>query len=192
VIGDLNDGMVSETARSITEAALAASSARVVPAGTVLIAMYGSIGKLGIAGVDMATNQAIGFAHPLPVLEPRYLFWYLRSQRGRLGSAGKGATQKNISQTVLKAWSIPLPPLNEQRRIVAAIEEQLSRLDAADALLSTRASQVGAADLEIIRERPDRSPHTALHWLVTNYGHAREHLAHVELTLQLYRGRAGS
>ena len=71
-------------------------------------------------------------------------------------------------------------------------QDLLARLDAADALLSTRASQVGAADLEIIRERPDRSPHTALHWLVTNYGHAREHLAHVELTLQLYRGRANA
>ena len=82
VIGDLNDAVVSETAKSITESGLAASSARVIPAGTVLIAMYGSIGKLGIAGVDMATNQAIGFAFPVPELEPKFLFWYLRSSAG--------------------------------------------------------------------------------------------------------------
>ena len=68
-------------------------------------------------------------------------------------------------------------------------ENLLARLDAADALLGELSPRVSTADLEAIRERPERSPHTALHWLVTNYGHAREHLAHVELTLQLYRAR---
>ena len=98
--------------------------------------MYGSIGKLGIAGIEMATNQAIGFADPRQSLDSRFLFWYLRAERRNLAYAGKGATQKNISQTVLRSWLLPLPPLNEQRRMVAAIEEQLSRLDAADASLA--------------------------------------------------------
>jgi hypothetical protein len=66
----------------------------------------------------------------------------------------------------------------------------LMRLDAADALLAELARRIGPEELEAIRERPERRPHTALHWLVTNYGHAREHLAHVELTLQLYRARS--
>ena len=135
VIGDLNDATVYETASSITKDGLAESSARLVPHGTVLIAMYGSIGKLGIAGVEMATNQAIAFAQPHRSVEARFLFWYLRSQRGLLGGAGKGATQTNISQTILRPWPIPIPPLSEQRRIVTAIEEQLSRIDAADASL---------------------------------------------------------
>jgi len=140
IIGDLNDGVVATTAGTITDDGLRESSARLVPPGTVLVAMYGSIGKLGIAGIEMATNQAIGFADPRQGLDSRFLFWYLRAQRRDLAHAGKGATQKNISQTVLRGWPLPLPPLNEQRRIVAAIEEQLSRLDAADASL-TAASQ---------------------------------------------------
>ena len=65
----------------------------------------------------------------------------------------------------------------------------LAKLDAADALLSELEPRLGPADLEVIRVRPERSPHTALYWLVTNYGHAREHLAHVELTLQLYKAQ---
>lgn len=69
-------------------------------------------------------------------------------------------------------------------------QELLARLDAANALLSELASHIGPADLEAIRDRPERTPHTALHWLVTNYGHAREHLAHIELTLQLYEARS--
>jgi hypothetical protein len=66
-------------------------------------------------------------------------------------------------------------------------QDLLARIAAADALLAELAPKVTPQDLDAMRERPDRSPQTALHWLVTNYGHAREHLAHVELTLQLYR-----
>ncbi len=131
VIGDLNDGMIGSTAKTITRKALDESSAKVVNPGAVLVAMYGSIGKLGMPMVPMATNQAIAFAvpHEGEALQ-KYLFWYLRSQRDQLASAGKGATQSNISQTVLKVWPIPIPPLPEQQRIVDVIEEQFSRLDA--------------------------------------------------------------
>lgn len=128
VIGDLNDGIVTDTAETITEEALSCSSAKLVPKDTILLAMYGSIGKLGIAGRAMATNQAIAFAKPHHgVVHGGYLFHYLYSQRQALASVGKGATQKNISQTVLRTWPIPVPPLREQERIVTAVEEFLSR-----------------------------------------------------------------
>jgi type I restriction enzyme S subunit len=146
IIGDLNDSVVTRCANSITTGGLKHSSAKVVPPGTVLIAMYGSIGKLGVAGVSMATNQAIAFAQPdESIIAPRYLFWYLRLQRDALLRSGKGATQQNISQTVLKAWPIPLPPLAEQRQIVEVIEEQVSRLDAAGASLERAMRRVRLA-----------------------------------------------
>lgn len=65
-------------------------------------------------------------------------------------------------------------------------QDLLDRLQVADHLLDELAPRVTEEDLVTLRERPGRSPHTALHWLITNYGHAREHLAHVELTLQMY------
>ena len=134
VIGDLNDGKVMTCSNFITQEGLDNSSCKVIEPGTVLIAMYGSIGKLGVAGRQMATNQAIAFADPH--IYHNYLFCYLQSQRHALSVAGKGATQRNISQTVLKAWPIPVAPLAEQERIVAAIEEHFSRLDAAERGLS--------------------------------------------------------
>lgn len=132
VIGDLTDGPVAQTAESITEVGLRNSSAKLVPPGAVLVAMYGSIGKLGLTSVELTTNQAIAFAvvHA-PVIETKYLFYYLLSQRDQLGAAGKGAAQLNIGQGVLKAWPIPLPSLTEQRRIVELLEDHLSRLGAA-------------------------------------------------------------
>ncbi len=139
VIGDLNDGLVTDAATFITEEGLSKSSAKWVEPGSVLVAMYGSIGKLGIAGRRLTTNQAIAFADPLPGTSGKYLFWYLRSIRRRLVDAGKGGTQQNISQTVLKQVPIPLPPLSEQHEIVAVIEKQFSRLD--DALRGLRSAQ---------------------------------------------------
>ena len=152
IIGDLNDGVVSETANSITQLGLDESSAKLVPQGTLLIAMYGSIGKLGIAGMDLATNQAIAFAAPmLEIVTSEYLFQYLASQKEIFLASGKGMTQQNISQTMLKSWPIPVPPLAEQRKIVEILEEQLSRLDAA--LASVRA----------VREKSARFRRSLLH-----------------------------
>lgn len=134
IIGDLNDDVVTQAATTITEEGLANSSARWVEKGSVLLAMYGSIGKLGIAGKRLTTNQAIAFTNPDPH-DTKYLFYYLMSARGDLASLGKGATQKNISQAVIKNYPFPLAPLPDQRRIVEAIERQLGRLEAGVARL---------------------------------------------------------
>ncbi len=128
VIGDLNDGLVEVTHSSISEEGLANSSAKWVAPGAVLLAMYGSIGKLGISATRLTTNQAIAYTQPDPVLSG-YLFWYLRHIRSDLSGRGKGGTQRNISQTVIKAVPFPLAPLAEQHRMVARIEVLFSELD---------------------------------------------------------------
>jgi len=134
VIGDLTDGYVSTTSASLTEEGLSESSAKWVPEEAVLIAMYGSIGKLGITSRPLTTNQAIAFAVPdKDLIDTRFLFWYMRSQRTALQRAGRGGTQQNISQTILKPWPIPLPPLTEQRRIVAKLEEYIDRIEMGEA-----------------------------------------------------------
>lgn len=162
VIGDLNDGVVKETAQAITQAGLASSSAKIVPTGTILIGMYGSIGKLGIAGTSMATNQAIATIQVSDDLDVRYLFYYLLAQRRDLDRQGKGATQRNISQTILKPWPVRFPrQIDKQRRIVDLLEDHLSRLDAASDYLaasrrrllalerSTLAAKFGGEDISL-------------------------------------------
>lgn len=120
--------MVMGTQTTISEEGLAKSSAKWAATGSVLLALYGSIGKLGIAGTALTTNQAIAHTHPRP-LPSGYLFWYLRRIRSQLVGLGKGGTQKNISQTVIKTIAFPLAPLPEQHRIVAKIESLFARLD---------------------------------------------------------------
>ena len=70
-------------------------------------------------------------------------------------------------------------------QVAESESDLLAQLDAADALIDDLAGKITAADLEASRPRRHNPPETGLHWLVTNYGHAREHLAHIQLTKQL-------
>ena len=77
-------------------------------------------------------------------------------------------------------------------RVAATDAEDLLReIDQADAYIEAMAPRITAEDLAAERPRADRPPETGLHWLLTNYGHAREHLGHIQLTKQLYAEASG-
>lgn len=126
--GDLPDGPIVTHEISITEAGLENSSAKWVPEGAVLIAMYGAtIGKLGITTYPVTTNQAVAFCMPNEAVEPRFLFHGLAAKKQDLTEMGQGGAQPNISQQLLKAVEFQLPPLPEQRRIVAKVDGLTAR-----------------------------------------------------------------
>ncbi|MFN7548380.1 MAG: restriction endonuclease subunit S [Rubrivivax sp.] len=128
-IGDLSDGPVRAFEESITAKGLANSSAKLLEPGTLLVAMYGSIGKLGITTFRCATNQAIAFCKLHEGIDLRYVFYALLNERQRLLDLGQGGTQLNISQTLLRAHEVNLAPAREQQRIVSRIEELFSEID---------------------------------------------------------------
>jgi len=66
------------------------------------------------------------------------------------------------------------------------LRDLLARLDEGDALLAAKATAITPSDLRSVRPRPNRQPQTGMRWLLQNYGHAREHLAHIQLTRQLH------
>jgi hypothetical protein len=68
-------------------------------------------------------------------------------------------------------------------------EDLIALLDQADRELDEHLGALTAADLTEMRPRGDRPPKPGVEWLVSNYGHAREHLAQIELTKQLYDSR---
>lgn len=71
-------------------------------------------------------------------------------------------------------------------------DDLIRRLEQADAYLAAMAPRITADNLAAPLMRGARGPETGLHWLITNYGHAREHLAHIQLTKQLYAQQRGS
>jgi hypothetical protein len=131
VIGDMNNDIMTSTEARITEKALLESSAKLVPVGAILIAMYGaSIGKTAITGIECCTNQAI--AHCIVdtnIVSKEYFFIVAKSLKRHLIQEGKGAAQPNISQSVLKHLVIDLPPLDEQEKIVERVEVLMQLCD---------------------------------------------------------------
>ncbi len=122
--GDLTDGLIKRVEEYITDEALKNSSAHINPKGSVLIAMYGAtIGKLGLLEFPCATNQACCACDVNTLICDRwYLFYFLESQRKEFIAKGAGGAQPNISRTKIVNHLIPLPPIEEQKRIVARIQ----------------------------------------------------------------------
>lgn len=164
IIGDLNDGIVTTSQKKITKLGLDNSSAKMIPAGTLLVAMYGSIGKLGITGIECCTNQAIAYAKELYNVKTKYMYYFMALIKPDLISMGKGDTQKNISQTVLNSLYVPVPPIPEQERIVAHIEELFSELDAGVETLKKTKAQLDVYRQAVLKEAFENiSTFTSLH-----------------------------
>ena len=130
--GELNDDYIFETEEHISDDAIAHSSAKLFPINTIVIAMYGAtIGKVGILGIKATTNQACACGVASSAVYFKYLFYYACSEKDNFVKKGKGGAQPNISQEIIKAHEIPIPPLAEQQRIVDRIESLFAKLDEA-------------------------------------------------------------
>jgi type I restriction enzyme S subunit len=151
--GELNDGIILESEEHITQQAVDDSSAKLFPIGTLLIAMYGqgkTRGRTGILGIPATTNQACCAIFPDPeIFLPHYLqFWFRSMYRDlRQKSEMRGGNQPNLNAGMIKALRPPLPPIPEQRRIVAHLDE----VQAHAAELQHAAAAV-AADLDRLEQ----------------------------------------
>ena len=126
--GELNNDIVYDTEEKITQRAFQDCSLRMNKIGDVLIAMYGAtIGKLAIVGKELTTNQACCGCTPYIVYN-WFLFYFLMASRDSFIKKGEGGAQPNISRVKLVEHLIPLPPLNEQKRIVKRIETLFEQL----------------------------------------------------------------
>ncbi|EGQ9312984.1 restriction endonuclease subunit S [Vibrio vulnificus] len=147
--GELPDGEILSVEETITQAGLEKSSAKLVPEGTLVIAMYGAtVGRLGILTFPAATNQAVCAITPDDTLDRDYLFYWLLSIRNKLIDTSFGGAQPNISQSVIRELEIPLPQISEQRKIAASLKAQLTDVETA-----RQAALVQLSDVRLLRAR---------------------------------------
>lgn len=123
--GELRESTITSTDEHITEAALKETSVKLVPANALLVAMYGAtVGRLGILGMPATTNQAVCHIVPDPSkADVKYLFRALETKVGEMLSRTVGGAQPNINQGIVKDLRVPLPTLEEQRRIAAILDQ---------------------------------------------------------------------
>ncbi|WP_204366898.1 restriction endonuclease subunit S [Nocardiopsis ganjiahuensis] len=127
---------IHETRECISELGLENSAAEIHPKGTVVLCRTASAGYSAVMGTDMATSQDFVTWTCGPRLDPYYLLWCLRAMRSDLlGRLAMGSTHKTIYVPDLQMLRIPLPGIDEQRKIVKRIREANERIDrAADAV----------------------------------------------------------
>lgn len=115
---------ISKSNRTLSLEGLQNSSAKLFPKGTILYAMYASIGKCAIANIDCATSQAIiGIVPSKNSFDNQYLYYYLCSIQERISTQGQQGTQANLNKGLVESFKIPTPmkdgkiDIDEQKRI---------------------------------------------------------------------------
>ena len=122
--GELHQRIVSATEETLTQRGLKESSAKLMPPGTVLVAMYGAtVGASAILGVEAATNQAICSILPTQELLADYLVHLLQRFAPTLLAKRVGGAQPNLSQELIRQLVIPLPPYELQQGFVSRVRE---------------------------------------------------------------------
>jgi len=120
---------ISKGKKSITVLGLQKSSAKLMPKGSVLFSSRAPIGYVAIAADELSTNQGFKSIIPGKSIFNEYLYYFLKFAKKQAEDLASGTTFKEISLTNFAKIQIPLPPLAEQHRIVAKIEELFSNLD---------------------------------------------------------------
>ncbi|MCW8895486.1 restriction endonuclease subunit S [Sulfurimonas sp.] len=128
--GEVKQGLIKNTEETITQKALDECSLGLNPVGSVLVAMYGAnIGEVGILEVEATTNQAICACQTFSKINNQFLKFLIDSLKGYFISQGAGAAQPNISRVKIINSIVPLPPFNEQQRIVEKINQLMALCD---------------------------------------------------------------
>jgi restriction endonuclease S subunit len=130
-ISDMTKGgkLIFETERNLTPLGLAQSAAQMLPVGTVLYAMYASIGECSIAGVPLCSSQAILGIQPNKDLVSEFLYYTLSLLKPIIKSLGQQGTQSNLNAGMVRGFQLNLPSVAEQRAILGVLADMDGELD---------------------------------------------------------------
>jgi len=131
VIADMTKAgkYICDTEKYISDEAIKNSSAKLFNRGTLLFAMYASIGKCSIAEIDLTCNQAILGIEPIKI-DTEFLYYYLFMNEEKFGTIGQTGTQKNLNKEMVQAISIPYPEVKEQQAIAQILSDMDTEIEA--------------------------------------------------------------
>ena len=122
--GKVNDRIVWSASVHVTEKAVRETSLRILPIGTLLIAMIGqgkTRGKTAFLEIEACVNQNFAYVIPRRQISSRFLFYVLEYQYEVLRSAGRGSNQDALNCRIIKGFKVPLPTSEEQSKIATVL-----------------------------------------------------------------------
>lgn len=147
--GEVHQRVVRSVEGRITEAGYGSCSTRMVPVGTIVVALAGqgkTRGCVAITAVELCTNQSLGAILPDDTVVNKFLYYYLDTQYHYLRqiSSGEG-TRGGLNMPMLRELRIPIPPIEVQREIVRILDSMQELDDALSESIKFRAKQLDAA-----------------------------------------------
>lgn len=128
---EINFNRITKTERCITEEGYNNSSAKWIPKGSVIVAMYGATAaKVAYTQIDLTTNQACcNLIIDDNKADSQFVYYYIQSSYEELLNLACGAAQQNLNVGVIADFPILLPPLDEQKRIVSILGSMDDKID---------------------------------------------------------------
>lgn len=123
---ELHNNELTEVEEFITQKGLDESSAKMMPKGTLLIAMYGqgkTRGMTAYLGIEASTNQACACILPSKEINQRYLWYYFILSYDKLRGLAKGGNQPNLNGNMIKSFPVLMPPIDMQNKYVSFVQQ---------------------------------------------------------------------
>ena len=118
----------------------------------ILLSVRAPVGATNLSPGKVCIGRGLTAIRPMKILNLKYLFYFLRYFETQLKQKGTGTTFKAITQDIIKNLEVPIPPISEQQRIVARIEELFSKLDKAVETLQTVKAQLVIYRQAVLKE----------------------------------------
>lgn len=143
---------IARGAKSLSALGLDNCSAKLMPAGSVHFSSRAPIGYVVISAESLCTNQGFKSLVLGDGVFNEYVYFYLKSIKALANSLATGTTFKELSGSAFAKLPFPLPPLAEQKRIVAKIEELFSELEAGEESLRVARRQLGVYRQSLLKQ----------------------------------------
>ena len=128
------------------------SPTKIAQYNDILLSVRAPVGPTNLSPGTVCIGRGLAAIRPDDSLDLKYLLYYFRYFETQLSAKGTGTTFKAINQKLIKNLEIPIPPLNEQSRIVAHIEELFSELDKAVDTLKTTKEQLAVYRQAVLKD----------------------------------------
>ena len=151
--GDIRHSQGLVTSHGQTYSAFGLAQSRLWPSGTLCITIAANIAETGILNYPACfPDSVVGFVCDDDPVLTKFLEFFIRTEREELDRFAPATAQKNLNLKVLSELAVPLPPLAEQRRIVAEVERRLSVVEQAEAAVDAGLKRAERLRQSILKE----------------------------------------